>query len=1019
MIFTLIWGSDDMFIRNGINSILRERGRTALFSLLIMLLTVTMILASNVLLYCNAVMTACDKAYRSIALVEYMGSEYPDEDAPDAAARAAATALTDEAVLAVPGVTAWTRGNTAFAFAEGFERRSGTMPYVNQAVIVVNRVSEPITQWLKFDKSNQPIVEEGSLTYYTATLQTALYARNGKEGTYIDIMTNDTGFIPEKGKSYVLNGSFLDISSSARRVGNYPLNGFSIFRVESFISADDLPYADYTGEEEIPDVFLAAAEQYRIMNNYLRVVPCRDVNDVYAFQQNEIQLIEGSMPDPGTPNACVITNDLAKRLDLKPGDTFTMDELRGTAEDRYNLAPTGEVQTFTISGIVSDPTNFKGTVWVIAQDADTPLFGYLLGTVSLGNEGAEEAVEALRALVPEQVRVTLLDQGYGSAAQPFREVKKTAINVLLICSAGIAAVLMLFAFLYVGRQQSTVKIMVSLGTPGRKIALWFLSGALVICGISAVMGTVLGMGLRPVVFRMIAEAASAAQAGERGLWYSETALGIVKQTVFDPQVPLWPNLLAVPVVVVLALLFCLRFLGLARQSGTHRRGKSSVHIPHGKSLRMGLGGWGFALRSIRRGGLRSLAVPLVSLVLTVIILVLGGVYQGWQNELDDALKNARIEGMVVSLDGRHHSGLALSVDDVRTLAGIEGVDDVSVSYGYRYWLPEDEPGFTYGDKGRARRQTWIDIQPELVALNSLSAAKEFYYTDAAVTWLEGWDETMLAETDFTPLLKRSDKAAEEKRLPAVCSATFLEEHDMALGDTFTCLVKVERGTNLRKEIPLNLEVVGSYVQQGGKAHTYVPLACHIPPALLTDDEDPDGIGKGILFSFQTCRFRLASAGELDAVRQRLRDRGFSAVGRISSNRTTLLLRDAAFLILAENMERNIAMGRVMSAVISLLLVLLGFIISWLMIFSRRREFALMRGCGAQKRLVFASFFLEQAILSFTGCLAGCMVLFWLYAGGATQPLAVAAYLICYLMGTSISILMIGKTNLMELMTIRE
>ena len=30
-------------------------------------------------------------------------------------------------------------------------------------------------------------------------------------------------------------------------------------------------------------------------------------------------------------------------------------------------------------------------------------------------------------------------------------------------------------------------------------------------------------------------------------------------------------------------------------------------------------------------------VPLVSLVLTVTVLVLGGVYQGWQNELDDAL----------------------------------------------------------------------------------------------------------------------------------------------------------------------------------------------------------------------------------------------------------------------------------------------------------------------------------------------------------------------------------------------
>ena len=119
-----------MFIRNGIKSILRERGRTALFSLLIMLLTVTMILSVSVQLYSKAVMAACDEAYRSIALVEYMGSEYPNEDEPDEAARAAALALTDESVLSIPGVTAWTRGNPAFAAVEGYERRSGTMPTV-------------------------------------------------------------------------------------------------------------------------------------------------------------------------------------------------------------------------------------------------------------------------------------------------------------------------------------------------------------------------------------------------------------------------------------------------------------------------------------------------------------------------------------------------------------------------------------------------------------------------------------------------------------------------------------------------------------------------------------------------------------------------------------------------------------------------------------------------------------------------------------------------------------------------
>jgi ABC-type lipoprotein release transport system permease subunit len=731
------------------------------------------------------------------------------------------------------------------------------------------------------------------------------------------------------------------------------------------------------------------------------------------------------MPESGTAGGCVVSADVADCLGLRPGDVFSPFELCSAAEDRYLLAASGKTLSFTVCGVATSSFDCCGTVWVVADDADTPLFGYLLGTVSLQNEEAEAAVEALQAFVPERVRVTLFDQGYGGAVQPFREVKNTAVNALLVCSAGVAAVLLLFAFLFVGRQSEAVKIMVCLGTPARKTARWFLSGALLICGASAALGTALGALLRPAVLRRIAENAAAARAGGGTLWYSETSLGIVKQTAFDPQVPLWPDLLAALGIAALALLFCLLFLRLARRGGTRRRGKSRVRVPRGRTSVRGRGGLRFALLSIRRGGLRSLVVPLVSFALTVTVLVLGGVYQRWQNELDDALENTRIDGMVVSLDGRYYSGLSMSVNSVKALLGVEGVEEVSVSCGYHYWLDEDMPHFSAGENGRGRRLEWIVVQPELVALNSLSAAKEFYYAEPSVVWLEGWDESALSQTELTPLYLRRQDIPEEICIPAVCSAEFLENHGLALGDTFACFAAIERTASLPLEIPLTLRAVGSYVRGEGRENIYVPLSCHVPTALLTGGEIPAGFDEMKIrqmrnsYSFRTCRFRVSSARELDAVRERLREEGFSAVGRMSGRRTTLLLRDAAFLKLTESMERNIAMGRVMSTVISLLFVLLGFIISWLTTFSRRREFALMRGFGAGKRRVFASFFLEQAILSLAGCLAGCAALFWLYAGGATQPLAAAAYLICYLLGTAASILMVGKTDLMELLTVRE
>ena len=79
----------------------------------------------------------------------------------------------------------------------------------------------------------------------------------------------------------------------------------------------------------------------------------------------------------------------------------------------------------------------------------------------------------------------------------------------------------------------------------------------------------------------------------------------------------------------------------------------------------------------------------------------------------------------------------------------------------------------------------------------------------------------------------------------------------------------------------------------------------------------------------------------------------------------------------------------------------------------------MRGCGAQRRRVFASFFLEQGLLCLGGCLVGCIGLCWLYAGGMVQPLIVAAYLVCYLLGATISIQMIGRSELMKILAVRE
>lgn len=995
-----------MFIRNGINSILRERSRTALFSLLIFFLTLVTVLSLSVFLYCSFIISHCNRNYHSIAVIEYMGSEYPNEDEADPAARLAAKELRDETVLSVPGVTGWARGNTLAGSVEGFSLHSTTTPYADKGVIIVSRFSSPVYQYSYRTRR--------SFVYYTCTLNKSLYSRSRKENIIIDVLTGDTDFVPRQNTSYVLNGSFVNVSATAEQIGDYPMNGLTIFRVESFSEINGLPYAEYAGNDQIPERFLEAANLYSTMNNYVRVVPCHDVNDAYAFQQNELQLASGQMPDPDVPYSCVVTADMAEDLNLEPGSVFTLNGLDMKEDDRYGLSPNGKSRTYTVSGIATDSFDYYGTVWSIEENADTPLFGYLIGIASLRNDRAEEAAEKLQSLVPEQVRVTMLDQGYANTIKSFETVRSTSFNVLLVCIAGVTTVLLMFAFLFVGRQAETVKIMVSLGTPRMKIIQWFLSGALVICGLAALLGSIPGIFISPVLLGYVADFTSAARQRDGFIWYSETSLGSVRQLDYEPNVSFWPYLIAILGVIVIAMLFCLLFLNLASKSGTRKQGRSRVRVPRGKTSTFGRRGLRFAMLSIVRGGLRTLVVPLVSMVLTAVIIVLGGMYQSWQDELDDALKNTHIDGMVVSLNGRYYSNLAMSVDALESLRNVEGIEDIEVSYGYHYWLPGEMPEFGSGSFGQEHRQDWIENQPELVAVSSLKAAREFYYSDPAVVWTEGYDEKTFTQTETTSLLLRG--RSDRESVPAVFSTSFMEEHGLSFGDTLTCMNEIER--------PVVLEAVGSYIQQGGKAQIYVPLSFHVPEGIVNGDLSADDLRQqfGSLYSslsFHTCRFLLDEASDLENIRKRIFDQGFSAVGHVSAIRTTLLLRDASFLKLTESMQRNILIGKVMSAVISVLIILLGFIVSWLMTYSRRKEFALMRGFGAGKLRVFNSFFLEQMILCLIGCLIGSAALYWFYAGGYIQLAAVGAFLVCYLLGTIVSIKIIGKTDLMELLTVRE
>ena len=114
-----------VIIRNGVLSSLRARGPVVLFTLLIFGVTVSLSLGLGMWAYCAQMLQRCDENYTSIALVEYMGTDYPEEDAADGYAREAFGALDGEAIAAVDGCSCGESADRTLASLEGYSRTYG------------------------------------------------------------------------------------------------------------------------------------------------------------------------------------------------------------------------------------------------------------------------------------------------------------------------------------------------------------------------------------------------------------------------------------------------------------------------------------------------------------------------------------------------------------------------------------------------------------------------------------------------------------------------------------------------------------------------------------------------------------------------------------------------------------------------------------------------------------------------------------------------------------------------------
>ncbi len=380
---------------------------------------------------------------------------------------------------------------------------------------------------------------------------------------------------------------------------------------------------------------------------------------------------------------------------------------------------------------------------------------------------------------------------------------------------------------------------------------------------------------------------------------------------------------------------------------------------------------------------------------------------------------------------------ALNDDSIFKIPGIrlwERTDQTFAAMDWHYWFATDMPYFTAAQTDQ--RNTWISDQPRLIALNDLSAAPDFYYgSSPEIQWLDGWDEGFLAESGQTSVLDsiyyyyNDPPVMQWQTYPCLVSQSFLESHGLSLGDCFDISTRLSNISDDEKAIvSLTFSIVGAYAGSEHAEEIYVPLYFWCDPEWITGKSAPLAQGERptadfvshaerdayfySISTFTTCRFTLNSARYLDSFKSYLAQNQISQAGVQNQNRTTVIIRDEAFMETAGSLERYMAFGQILLPPLCAAVGLLGFIISWLMVNGRKLELAMMRGLGAPRSRVFFSFFLEQGILAAAGAIAAGLIL-TLTGRTGFGWLGAAVFLAFYLSGCALAVTAVCRTRLLR------
>ena len=178
--------------------------------------------------------------------------------------------------------------------------------------------------------------------------------------------------------------------------------------------------------------------------------------------------------------------------------------------------------------------------------------------------------------------------------------------------------------------------------------------------------------------------------------------------------------------------------------------------------------------------------------------------------------------------------------------------------------------------------------------------------------------------------------------------------------------------------------------------------------------------RGTMFFADSARFQVAKPLEMNAFKDEMKELGLMSVisqAKPAQKGIALIVSDETFIKSATRLKENISLMKAFMPFLLIVVGLVGFVVSYLLLHSRKPEFAVMRSLGVSKRGCFMILFIEHAFLDFIGSVLGILAAsMFIGMTAAFAAAVVALFFVFYMAGTSVALAMLNRFSVMEVLS---